>query len=294
MPDNRDVARELLPVADAEVASYERDGAVVIRQAIDGELRGLLEQGVEEAFHAADPRVTRVGSGMAGEGQTTVRDYATQHSPALRRFVDSGIVGEIAATLMRTQSAHLILDQIFYKIGGAIVATPWHQDTPFLRVRGDQLVRLWFPCDSSPRDLTVQVVRGSHRWNVVYRAEGGETAMRGAGAPSIGDHWLPLPPDVRGYPESFDIMRWDVEPGDVLAFQGNMLHGTDGHPGHDRPRRAFAVLLGGPELRFHVSSGKSFPSPGRVRGLRPNDDIPDGRPIGDYPDAFPACWTRGS
>ena len=46
--------------------------------------------------------------------------------------------------------------------------TPWHQDTPFLRVRGDQMVRVWLCCDSSPADLTVQVVRGSHRWNVVY------------------------------------------------------------------------------------------------------------------------------
>jgi ectoine hydroxylase-related dioxygenase (phytanoyl-CoA dioxygenase family) len=189
----------------------------------------------------------------------------------------------------------LILDQIFYKSKGRIIPTPWHQDTPFLRVRGEQLIRLWLPCDYSPRDLTVQVVRGSHRWNVVYKPSGTDidaavSDVEYAGRDGIGDPQLPPAPDVRRYRDSFDILSWDVAPGDVLAFQGNMLHGTDGQPNHDRPRRAFAILLGGSELRYHLPRGKAFPSPGRVRGLRRDDNIPDGDCIGRHEDAFPTCW----
>jgi hypothetical protein len=68
-----------------------------------------------------------------------------------------------------------------------------------------------------------------------------------------------------------------------------MLHGTEGHPGHDRPRRAFAVMLGGPNLRYHAPKGKAFPPPAKIRGT-PYADIPHGAPISAHADAFPICW----
>jgi ectoine hydroxylase-related dioxygenase (phytanoyl-CoA dioxygenase family) len=283
-----------LNITDDDIRRYERDGAVVIRNVLDAEASRRLERGVEEAYQAQSGRPTIV-DGADGHGRTIVRDYASLASPSLRALLTSGVVGRIGATLMRTSAAHLILDQIFYKTQGPIVPTPWHQDTPFLRVRGDSLVRLWFPCDYSPPEITVQVVRGSHRWNVVYNANiDVDTAMTpSAGTQAnrtmVGDAWLPQPPDVRHYRDSFDVLTWEVAPGDVLAFQGNMLHGADGHPGHDRPRRALAVLLGGPDLRYHPPSGKAFPSPGRMQGALASDDIPDGAPIADHETAFPKC-----
>jgi ectoine hydroxylase-related dioxygenase (phytanoyl-CoA dioxygenase family) len=280
-------------ITDHDIRCYERDGAVVIRGVLDTEVSRLLEQGVEETYHAQNGRPTIV-DGEDGQGRTIVRDYASLVSPSLRALLASGVVGRIGATLMRTSAAHLILDQIFYKTRGPIVPTPWHQDTPFLRVRGDSLVRLWFPCDYSPREITVQVVRGSHRWNVVYNSNVNTAMTPSAGTQAsrlvVGDASLPQPPDVRRYRDSFDILSWEVAPGDVLAFQGNMLHGADGHLGHDRPRRALAVLLGGPDLRYHTPSGKAFPSPGRMQGALAKEDIPDGAPIGDYETAFPTCW----
>lgn len=284
---------------DAEdVARYQRDGAVLLKGALDPDKLRLLEAGVEEAYRSSSDRVTRVSS-AGGAGETLVREYAALESPSLAALLDSGLVGEIGAGLMQAPQAQLVLDQIFYKTRGPIVPTPWHQDTPFLRVRGDQLVRLWFPCDFSPKALTVQVVRGSHRWNVVYNAGGGREdgalmVQSKRRETDVGDHWLPPAPDVRRYRESFDILSWDVEPGDVLAFQGNMLHGTDGLAHHDSPRRAFAVLLGGPELRYHRPSGRAFPSPGRVRGQCVDSEIPDGDPIAQHADAFPVCWRAPS
>ena len=280
------------PIITAEqIADYERDGAIVIRDVLDGPMLDLLARGVEEAHALTSAPSSRLKA--AGEGETVVRDYVSQDSPALAAFLANGTAGRIGAALMRQPSAHLILDQIFYKDGGEIVPTPWHQDTPFLRVRGDSLVRLWFPCDFSPRDLTVQVVRGSHRWNIVYSAgvPADEATSDGVtDRPRVGDASSPSPPNVSRYRDSFDIMSWDVAPGDVLAFQGNMLHGTDGRTSSGSARRAFAVLMGGPDLAYHKPSGAAFPSPGRKRGLRSRDDIPQGAPIGDYADAFPACW----
>lgn len=284
------------PITAGQIADYERDGAVLIAGALDAAALDLLTRGVEEAHAAQREPSSRLKA--AGAGETVVRDYVSPDSAALTALLASGVVGRIGAALMRRRSAHLVLDQLFYKDRGEILPTPWHQDTPFLRVRGDSLIRLWMPCDFSPKELTVQVVRGSHRWNVVYRAgvpDGGDMAGGTATAPAgpiTGDAGLPSPPDVGRFRDSFDIMRWDVKPGDVLAFQGNMLHGTQGRATAAGPRRAFAVLMGGPDLAYYKPAGAAFPSPGRKRGLRSRDDIPQGAPIGDYEDAFPTCWRE--
>lgn len=285
-------------ITNSDIARYQRDGAVLIKGILSPDALRLLEQGIEEVFHNLGNRYTSLTS-SDGDAKTVVREYVTQDSASLRALMESGLIGEIGATLMRTPSAQLVLDQVFYKTRGSILPTPWHQDTPFLRVRGDELVRLWLPCDHSPRTLTVQVVRGSHRWNVVYGTSVRNTdstfvsSSKTADDRIVGDAFLPPVPDVARFRESFDILSWDVEPGDVLAFQGNVLHGTDGQKSYDRPRRAFAILLGGPNLRYHVPTGKAFPVPAKIQGL-PFREIPNGAPIGHHEDAFPVCWRATS
>ncbi|MFM5908691.1 MAG: phytanoyl-CoA dioxygenase family protein [Novosphingobium sp.] len=280
-----------LRIRDEDIAACARDGAVVLRGVIDARARELLEAGVEEAYRLRDHRHSIVRT-PEGAGETLVEQYPSQHSPSLSALIASGLPGAIAARMMGTPSAQLVLDQIFYKSAGPIAPTPWHQDTPFLRVRGDQLVRLWMPCDSSPGDLTVQVVRGSHRWNVVYNTRtmarspvSSDRKGEFEGA-QLGDSYLPLVPDIAANRDSFDIMRFDVDPGDVLVFQGNMLHGADGRAHWDHPRRAFASMWGGPQLRYHRSDGKTFPAPGG----EPDGPIPDGDPISLHPRAFPFGW----
>ena len=78
----------------------------------------------------------------------------------------------------------------------------------------------------------------------------------------LGDAQLPLVPDIAGNKGSFDLLRFDVEPGDALVFHGNVLHGADGKADYALGRRAFASLWGGPQLRYHRSEGKTFPPPG--------------------------------
>lgn len=155
------------------------------------------------------------------------------------------------------------------------------------------MCRVWLTCDRSPADLTVRFVRGSHRWNVVYstQASGSVRMDRTDDRPAysfdnIGEPNLPIVPDVARHSDSFDILTFDVEPGDALVFQGNMLHGALGRENHDAPRRAFATMWGGPDLSYHRARGKAFPPPRSALA----DGIPHGARIGDHPDAFPVGW----
>ena len=72
-----------------------------------------------------------------------MESFPSLGSRSLKRLLEIGRIPEIAARMMQAPSAQLILDQIFYKDRGVVIPTPWHQDTPYLRVRGDDMVRVW-------------------------------------------------------------------------------------------------------------------------------------------------------
>jgi ectoine hydroxylase-related dioxygenase (phytanoyl-CoA dioxygenase family) len=284
-----------IAITEEQIARYQRDGAVLLKGVLDAESLRLLEAGVEEAYANPGRRSSTVRS-PEGEGETLVETSPSHNSPALLKLRDSGVPAEIAGRVMQTSQAQLVFEQIFYKTRGRIVPTPWHQDTPFLRVRGFDMCRVWLTCDPSPADITVQMVRGSHRWNVVYSTETGERSpvVRTEERPdynfeNLGDPGLPQTPDIARYRDSFDILTFDIEPGDALVFQGDMLHGAAGREFHDRPRRAFATMWGGPDLRYHEPRGKAFPPPGDLRA----HPVPHGARIGDHEAVFPVGWRAG-
>ena len=274
--------------------AYQRDGAVLVKGLLSPDEIALLARGLDEIN--ADPgELYSLVEGGDGNGRTMAGQFPSLNSPLLRRFITEGPGAQLAARLMGTRSAQLVLDQVFYKDPGRIVPTPWHQDTPFLQVRGEQMARVWLSCDPSPAGVTVEVVRGSHRWNVVYdtatmaasevrtAGEGAEFSYDGMAAPG-----QPKVPDIAAHRGSFEILSWDVEPGDAVVFQGNMLHGAQGHPHHPHPRRALAVMYGGPELRYHQPAGPAMPLP----GAKAAPAIPHGARIGDFPEAFPVIWRE--
>lgn len=286
---------QLIDIAPQQVEGFQRDGAVVLRNVLHSAELDLLRAGVEEAHSRPTPRYSRVQSADA-RGETVVDQFPSLASPSLGALVAGGRIAGIAARMMGTPSAQLVLDQLFYKRAGRVVPTPWHQDTPFLCVRGHDIARVWLSCDPSPADLTVQVVRGSHRWNVIYstqsEADSQVRTSEDGGAFSydgIGDAHQPPTPDVERYRSSFDIMTFDVEPGDAVVFHGHVLHGAAGRDDYPLPRRAFATLWGGPELRCHRPGGFAMPTVGQLGGY----EAPHGARIADHPEEFPVYWREG-
>ena len=282
------------PAVSAEdVTAYRRDGAVLIKGVLSGAELELLERGLEQIHGTPSDMFSRFEA-PDGCGETMVDQFPSLRSRFLRQLLEEAPVAELAARLMGVPSAQLILDQMFYKRKGRIVPTPWHQDTAFLRVRGHDMARVWLSCDPSPPDVTVQVVRGSHLWNVVFDTPGAASDVVKAGEGSgftyngIGNSELPPVPDIEGHRDSFDILGFDVEPGDAVVFQGNVLHGAAGCDNHPYARRAITTMWGGPELCYHEPSGHAIPLPGDTRGK----SVPHGARIGDYTDAFPVFWRE--
>lgn len=278
-----------------QIDQYQRDGAVLLKGILTRQEQEWLALGVEECNRNPGKRSTRA-SDPDGKGETFMETFPSQNSPALRQLLDFGRIPEIAARMMQAPSAQLILDQIFYKQQGRIIPTPWHQDTPYMKVRGDDMVRVWVTADYSPRELTLKIIRGSHRWNVLYSPRLGDKGDKALKKSDRGRMLSfnnpaddkPVVPDIDRYPDSFDILSWDVEPGDALVFNGNMLHSAGGMDYYAHPRRAYTSMWGGPQLRYVIPPDNAIPTLADINGY----DIPSGAAIGEYPQAFPVGWHQ--
>jgi len=281
-------------LSEEQIAQYQRDGAILLKGVLTDQERELLALGIEESRSKPGKRSTSA-TNPEGEGETYMSTFPSQECASLQKLLALGRIPEIAARMMQVTSAQLILDQIFYKEKGKIIATPWHQDTPYMRVRGDDMVRVWVTADYSPKEFTLQIVRGSHRWNVVFNprlGKNGDNALKQQGQGKMLQFNTDLAigppvPEIEKYRDSFDILTWDVEPGDALVFNGNMLHAAGGADYYGHQRRAYTSMWGGPNLHYFLPPDNSIPTLADINGFK----VPSGACIGDFPDAFPIAWS---
>ena len=74
--------------------------------------------------------------------------------------------------------------------------------------------------------------------------------------------------------ENMDILEWEMEPGDAVAFHYKVLHGARGNNASLR-RRAFSLRLVGDDARYVERAGPTsppFPGHGMVPGERLRQD----------------------
>jgi ectoine hydroxylase-related dioxygenase (phytanoyl-CoA dioxygenase family) len=100
-----------------------------------------------------------------------------------------------------------------------------HQDNSYLRVQPGTCMAAWMaldPCDEA--NGCMQVVPGSHRWDLLCTQKADTTV-------SFTDITVPLPPGATALPVIMDA-------GDVLFFNGSLVHGSFPNTTSDRFRRA--------------------------------------------------------
>jgi ectoine hydroxylase-related dioxygenase (phytanoyl-CoA dioxygenase family) len=277
------------PITQEEIDAYERDGAVVLRGIMPIEWVALAREALEEV------RLHPANAEFFGDGNRSfLANMNAPRNPKLWSYVTESPAGAIAGVLHGAARMHYYLDQIFYKDAGPIVRSSWHQDTPYFNVVGDDIVRVWQPCDPIPRELSLEVVRGSHKWGVQFQrlpaadmetvrpADEGSISVQDLGV----DTSAPPLPDIAGNRGSFDILGWEVELGDIVVFHGHTLHGTGGTQHHPTTRRALAVMYAAPRERFLRRPGNALPDIATVR----NADLENGALVGDHPDVYPLVW----
>ncbi len=254
-----------MTVSAQTVADYQRDGAVLIKGLWAGWV-DALRAGVARNMENPGPHASE--NLKPGEGGRFFDDYCNWNRiPEFEQVIRGSAVAQVAADLMRSKTVQLFHDHVLVKEPGTAKPTPWHQDGPYYFVGGQQNVSFWCPLDPV-REASLRCVAGSQRWprDVLPTRWVAESAFY----PDPGDY-MPVPdPDAEG----MQVLEWQMEPGDAVAFHYRTLHGARGNPSANR-RRAFSLRLVGDDARYVERPGRTSPPyPGHemVPGQRLRED----------------------
>ncbi len=257
-------------ISDEIVDAYRRDGVVVVRQALDAEWLMLIEMGLARALGDAGTVKHRFFADTPGEFLETVRNF--DYVVEIRRLLYDSPLADMMARLMGSANVWYYSDEFFIKDAGGCARTPWHQDTPYFPVAGEQLCSVWITLDPLTRDECLEFIPGSHKATMYdgfnpQKPEDPSSGFYGEG--------LPILPDIEANRASFEIAAWDLEPGDLIFSSPSTIHG--GGPTHSNSRRrALAFRCYGDDVVFATRppSRPTVPlTPGLGQYLEPGDPL---------------------
>jgi ectoine hydroxylase-related dioxygenase (phytanoyl-CoA dioxygenase family) len=254
----------------ADVAAFQRDGAVCIRGLLNADELALLTRGIEANLAAPSPRA-KIASRPDDPG-FFIEDFCNwQAVPAYHDFIFGSPLGQLAQRLMGSRSVRLYHDHLLVKEPGTRQRTPWHQDQPYYNIAGRQTVSMWIPVDPVPRASTLEFVAGSHLGPWLMPRTFMDQRAKWFPEGSLADL-----PAIEADRAAFPIIGWDIEPGDFVCFHMLALHAAAGAQGTQR-RRVFSVRFLGDDVRHAPRAWvTSPPFPGLA------DELPAGAEM-DHP-----------
>jgi ectoine hydroxylase-related dioxygenase (phytanoyl-CoA dioxygenase family) len=251
-------------MTEEQIADFQRDGAVVVR----GVFRDWVETMAEGvAQNMADPS-EYASENAVSEGRF-FDDYCNwTRIPAFDRIVRESPAAQLAAVAMQSKSAQFFHDHVLVKEPGTPKPTPWHQDSPYYFVEGEQTVSIWIPLDPV-REASLRFIAGSHKWSQMVRPV---SWADDSDFYDSGD-WTPVP-DPDANPADMKTLEWAMEPGDAVLFDFRTAHGARGNAAGQR-RRALSLRWVGDDARYVARPGRTsppFPGHGMVAGQQLRTD----------------------
>lgn len=250
----------------AAVDSFIENGVVCLRGAISPAWIERLKEAADAADRNPGPHHFRFGEpGQPGAFFGDVLVW--QREPAFESFAHEGPLADIAGRLMKSETVTFYHDFLLIKSGGSTKRTPWHQDQSYWCLKANQALTIWSPLDPISAANTLEFVRGSHRWAPVYAAVAFDknSSFDGSrdGRPEI--------PDIDSKRDAYEIVSWELQPGDCLIFHCRTLHAAPGNP-HAHARRVLSTCWAGDDARY-IEIKSDLAPPVKGDGLVPGDRL---------------------
>ena len=225
-----------------DIARFDRDGALCIKQLLTPDEVALLRDGIDANLAAPSPRA-KVASRPDDPGRFFEDFCNWQDIPQFGRFVRETPLALVAQRLMQSRTVRLYHDHVLVKEPGTRQRTPWHQDQPYYNIDGMQNISMWIPVDPVSRAATLEFVAGSHKGPWLMPRTFMDNQAKWFPEGSLQDL-----PDIECDRSAHRILGWDITPGDVVCFPIPTLHGADGLVRRGR-RRVFSVRFMGDDTR---------------------------------------------
>lgn len=236
------------------VEAFNRDGAVPLRGVVGADDLQALERAIEDDIRDPGPFFHGYESDE-GRFHGNMRLWET-HDTFRRICLDSDLP-HIAQQFFDSTKINLLYDQLFVKEASMTQRTRWHNDQPYWPIRGWQVISIWIALDrTTAENGRVEFIRGSHRWDRWFQPEpfGKTKNVTYDRNPEFEDI-----PDIEADRDSYDIVSWDLEPGDVYVFHAMTVHGAGGNRSESHRRRGYTVRYTGDDVVYDLRKGLSQP-----------------------------------
>lgn len=257
------------------IKDYQELGVVYIPNLFKKHVSNL-KKGIE--FNLNNPGPYAAENLRKKENGRFFDDYCNwERIPEFRKTIFDNEIITAAAKLMQSQSVQLFHDHVLVKEPGTSKDTPWHSDGPYYFINGKKTISFWVPLDPV-KEASLRMVARSHKWGkqvLPTKWLSQENFYEKV------DQYLPIPdPDM----EDMDVLEFQMEPGDAVAFHFEILHGARGNNTTNR-RRAFSLRLVGDDVCYTERPGKTSPP-------FPNHNMNEGDKLRS--DWFPILLPSGS
>lgn len=261
-----------------EVEKFANDGAVVLRSVFNAEWVEALRSAAEANMVSPGPLCDEHASAQGTGGRFHDDQFLWRRHEAFADFVLRSGAGALAARAMGSSTAHIFYDQLLVKEPGTVAATPWHNDTSYWQLSGSQICSVWLALDVVPADVGVAYVKGSHKTKLrhaITNFSGGDHSDKNR---YEGSETLDAIPEVEALTAAGDLelLKWDMEPGDVIVFNSYALHGAPGTPAKANRRRGYATRWCGDDVTYDArpgTMGAGWAKAGFDAGLDHGDSI---------------------
>ena len=148
------------PIITDYIDSFERDGVICVHGAFSHEWISIVEAGIERNLREPGPRAKRYG-----ETNGFFEDNCQwRRIPEFTEFIKASDAAMYAGELLRSNKINFFFDNVLIKEPGADALSPWHQDTVYWPIRGNDVISFWLPLDPIDKNTALWLIRGSHAW----------------------------------------------------------------------------------------------------------------------------------
>lgn len=260
----------LRPITKEDIDTYNRDGAVCLRNVLDNDWIDLLEPVAR--------RVT-VDKEDVGLLPSIPGRYMARKIPEYRKFIFESAIAQAAGQVMQSSEIRFFFDEFFAKPAQSDAKTQWHCDRMGWPVKGEMVPSIWIPLTPIDKSNCLEVLAKTQHDDVPYWLFSPNAQKLERPADRV-PH-----PDIesrRGEP-GLEFLTWDMNPGDILLVHPWVLHYSGGNPTDDW-RIAVSVRVFGDDIRW-------APRPDCVNlaGVSFDEMLEGEKPAGSH---FPLLWSE--
>jgi ectoine hydroxylase-related dioxygenase (phytanoyl-CoA dioxygenase family) len=205
------------------------DGAVVIRGLFDHDAMARIEELYN--YCLAHPSV--ISQSLGGGDEFFFNDN-TNPDPEVRALTEKALegqpIGDLLAEVWGSEHVWYLSEETFHKGSGRSgFRTALHQDTCYAHYEGEHWVNFWICLDPVARENSLEVIKGTHLGPLydctAFDPKGPRKPMWGDKIDPPWPLWPDFEADLAQDPNSWEVLSWDVEPGDVVVCHPHGFHG---------------------------------------------------------------------